>query len=102
MTTYVIRRSDGQRTPLSDVMQGLAPASAGGGQWETDENGRRGPPRSELRKRLEAMAVGDEIDTVDRTANQVSAIAFHVRKAIPEARYRAVSMGTFTRIRRIA
>ncbi len=106
MPTYVIRRSDGQRTPLSDVMQGLppmpAPAEVRSHAHETKVGGAYGPVRSQLRKQLEAMAVGDQIETVERTPSQVQAIAFHVRRVIPEARYSARNVGTYTAIRRIA
>jgi hypothetical protein len=104
MPTYVIRRSEGQRTPLSDVMQGLPPmpAEVRSHAYETKVGGASGPVRSQLRKQLEAMAVGDQIETVERTPSQVQAIAFHVRRVIPEARYSARNAGTFTRIRRIA
>jgi hypothetical protein len=105
MTTYLIQRDEhGRARPLSELMQGIAPmpVTAESKHYEPKRNGAYGPVRSELRRQLEAMAVGDEIDTVERTAQQVSAIAYHVRRAVPEARFRAVSMGTFTRVRRIA
>jgi hypothetical protein len=104
MTTYVIRRTEGQRTPLSDLMQGLPalPVAVQDKHYEPKRAGAYGPVRSELRKQLEAMAVGDQIEAVDRTPSQVQAIAFHVRRVIPEARYATRNVGTYTEIRRIA
>jgi hypothetical protein len=57
---------------------------------------------TDLRTWLAAIAVGDQIETVERTPSQVQAIAFHVRRVIPEARYSARNVGTYTAIRRIA
>ena len=104
MTTYVIRRIEGQRTPLADLMQGLSPLPVASKpkHFENKRSGEYGPVRSALRRQLEAMAVGDEIQTHERTPSQVRAIAFHVRRVIPEARYTARAMGTFTLVRRVA
>lgn len=104
MTTYVVRREPGQRTPLSDLMQGLPPmpVTAEAVHYEPKRKGNWGPVRSELRKQLEAMAVGDQLETHERTASQVSAIAFNIRRHMPEARYRAKQMGTYTLVRRVS
>lgn len=104
MRTYLIRREPGRRTPLADIMQDIpsmpdVPESI---HYEVKRNGAHGPVRSLLRRQLEAMNVGDVIETHERTPSQVSAIAFHVRRMIPEARYRCKQRDGVTVVWRVS
>jgi hypothetical protein len=95
MTTYVVRRDEmGRMQPLSEIMSGIerAPAARTG----------HGSQRSPLRLQIEAMEVGDEIEVTDRNADQISAIASHVRAQRPGAVYRVTTAPTCAIVRRIA
>lgn len=104
MPTYRIEKQGTKLPPLWQVMGGETPIAALGEQQQHERaaENKYGPVRCELRLRLEAMEIGDTIETYDRTANQVSAIAAHVRKAIPGAKYAARTMPTCTVVTRIA
>lgn len=72
-----------------EVMQGIPamPQPPKKRNYETKPNGTYGPVRCELRIQLESMKLGDELVTSGRTSAQVGAIAYHVRRVIPEAKY---------------
>ena len=95
MTTYTIRRIEGQRTPLSDVMLDLSPLGMG-------HVPAYGPAKSEFRIRCEAMQVGDEIRVGDKTPKQAQAVANHLRRDTPGVRFSCRQLGTVTVVRRIA
>jgi len=95
MTTYTVRRDEmGRMQPLSEIMEGIerAPASRNG----------YGSQRSPLRLQIEAMEIGDEIEVTDRNADQISAIASHVRAQRPGAVYRVTTARTCAIVRRLA
>lgn len=96
MTTYVIRRIEGRRTPLSDLMLDLPPMPT------PSYVPAYGPAKSEFRLRCEAMQVGDEIEVVDRSPKQAQAVANHLRRDTPGVRFSCRHRGTVTVVRRIA
>jgi len=106
MTTYAIRRIEGQRTPLWEVMQDIPPMPLLALEPVPFVRKPKSMPSSikklDVRLRLEAMAVGETIDLVVKNWLSVSATAHHVRKTMPEARYSTERMDGFTRVRRWA
>ena len=97
MTTYTIRRDEFGRMPaLSEIMDGTAETTAPAAQ-----NG-YGPRRSSIRLQIEAMQIGDEIEVTERSPEQVSAIAGHVRAERPGTQFRVSSAPTCAIVRRIA
>jgi len=98
MTTYTILCDEfGRMKPLSEIMLGYAemPAPAAPAT-------RRGQRRSGIRMQIEAMKIGDEREIAAKDANQVSAIAKHVRKEYPGRIFRIETAPTCVRVRRVA
>jgi len=98
MTTYTIRRDEmGRMQPLSEIMDGIERAAT-----STAPRNGYGSQRSPLRLQIEAMEIGDEIEVTDRNADQISAIASHVRAQRPGAVYRVTTARTCAIVRRLA
>lgn len=98
MTTYTVRRDEmGRMQPLSEIMDGIERAST-----STAPRIGHGSQRSPLRLQIEAMEIGDEIEVTDRNADQISAIASHVRAQRPGSVYRVTTAPTCAIVRRLA